>query len=679
MPLSKLSILLVALPISVLGLTSNVAAVEDPHSFSNPDDVLVTHVALDLEVDFGLHRLEGTALLNIDNKTGTRELLLDTRDLEILNVEISKDTNNWRVAFFELGDEKPFMGKPLQVGITKRTKFVRIHYRTAPEASGLQWLSPQQTAGGKLPYLFSQAQSNHARSFIPLQDTPQVRITYSATFRVPDNMRVVMSATNDPEAPLDGVFEFDMPQAVPAYLIAFAVGNITFKSMGDRTGVYTEPEILEAAAKEFEDTEAMLEAIEPVYGPYRWDRYDLLILPPSFPFGGMENPRLSFITPSVIAGDKSLVSLIAHELAHSWSGNLVTNSTWHDPWLNEGFTTYLTYRIMEMVYGKKRERMEASLGYAELLEDLEELEAPEERLAIDLVGRDPDDGFTQVPYEKGALFLFELEHRVGRENFDQFLRTYFDHFAFQSISTNDFLAYLDETLLEEYGDELDRERILEWIHQPGIPEGVPIPESIPIYKSKKLFAIMILGLVIFVGYTTVDNAINLGRSEGYMPDQPIKFSHELHAGLNSIDCQFCHSGARVGKHSNIPSSNVCMNCHKGIREAKVFGKYGRKEIAKIYASIGFNPTNLSYFEDYENMPKEEVATIFTEWLKGDQNHDHSKSDINEVLDQIQKPIEWVRIHNLPDHVYFNHSQHVVVAGIECQTCQLNLTGNKNKL
>ena len=477
MPLSKLSILLVALPISVLGLTSNAAAVEDPHSFSNPDDVLVTHVALDLEVDFGLHRLEGTALLNIDNKTGTRELLLDTRDLEILNVEISKDTNNWRVAFFELGDEKPFMGKPLQVGITKRTKFVRIHYRTAPEASGLQWLSPQQTAGGKLPYLFSQAQSNHARSFIPLQDTPQVRITYSATFRVPDNMRVVMSATNDPEAPLDGVFEFDMPQAVPAYLIAFAVGNITFKSMGDRTGVYTEPEILEAAAKEFEDTEAMLEAIEPVYGPYRWDRYDLLILPPSFPFGGMENPRLSFITPSVIAGDKSLVSLIAHELAHSWSGNLVTNSTWHDPWLNEGFTTYLTYRIMEMVYGKKRERMEASLGYAELLEDLEELEAPEERLAIDLVGRDPDDGFTQVPYEKGALFLFELEHRIGRENFDQFLRTYFDHFAFQSISTNDFLAYLDETLLEEYGDELDRERILEWIHQPGIPEGVPIPES----------------------------------------------------------------------------------------------------------------------------------------------------------------------------------------------------------
>ncbi len=477
MPLSKLSILLVALPIFVSGLPSNALAVEDPHSFSNPDDVLVTHVALDLEVDFDLQRLEGTAILNIENKTGARELLLDTRDLEILNVEISKDTNNWRVAFFELGDEKPFMGKPLQVGITKRTEFVRIHYRTSPEASGLQWLSPKQTAGGKLPYLFSQAQANHARSFIPLQDTPQVRVTYSATFRVPENLRVVMSATNDPDAPLDGVFKFDMPQAVPAYLIAFAIGNITFTPMGERTGVYTEPELLEAAAREFEDTEAMLEAIEPVYGPYRWDRYDLLILPPSFPFGGMENPRLSFITPSVIAGDKSLVSLIAHELAHSWSGNLVSNATWRDLWLNEGFTTYLTYRIMEMVYGPKRERMEASLGYGELLEDMAELDPPDERLAIELAGRDPDDVFSQVAYEKGGLLLFELEHAIGRENFDQFLRNYFDHFAFQSISTDEFIAYLDETLLAEYGDKLDRERILEWIHQPGIPEGVPVPES----------------------------------------------------------------------------------------------------------------------------------------------------------------------------------------------------------
>ena len=459
-----------ALPLEVL-------AVADPHSFANPDEVRVTHVALDLDVDFGTQRLEGTALLSIENLTGTKELRLDTRDLEILNVEVSKDGSNWRVTFFELGDEQLFMGRPLHVGITKKSKFVRIYYRTSPEASGLQWLSPKQTAGGELPYLFSQAQANHARSFIPLQDTPQVRVTYSATFRVPENLRVVMSAANNPEAPLDGVFEFNMPQAIPAYLIAFAVGNITFAPMGKRTGVYTEPELLEASAKEFEDTESMLEAIEPVYGPYRWDRYDLLILPPSFPFGGMENPRLSFITPSVIAGDKSLVSLIAHELAHSWSGNLVSNATWRDLWLNEGFTTYLTYRIMEMVYGKNRERMEASLGYGELLEDLDELEAPDERLAIELNGRDPDDVFSQVPYEKGALLLIELERNVGRENFDQFLRGYFDHFAFQSISTDEFIAYLDETLLKEYGDKLDRERILEWIHQPGIPEGVPVPES----------------------------------------------------------------------------------------------------------------------------------------------------------------------------------------------------------
>ena len=302
-------------------------------------------------------------------------------------------------------------------------------------------------------------------------------MTYNATIHTPEALLAVMSAANDPNTERDGEYNFTMPQPVPSYLIALAIGDLQFKPMGERTGVYAEPVLLDAAAEEFADTESMLEATEETYGPYGWDRYDLLILPPSFPFGGMENPRLSFITPTVIAGDKSLVSLIAHELAHSWSGNTVTNATWRDLWLNEGFTTYLTYRIMEMIYGHDRYRMEAVLGYQDLQEDIAALPANDQILAIDLRGRNPDDVFSDIPYEKGALFLRELEQKVGRENFDQFLLNYFKHFAFKSITTDEFIAYLNDTLLAEYPDKLDSERIDQWIFKPGIPADAPMPTS----------------------------------------------------------------------------------------------------------------------------------------------------------------------------------------------------------
>ena len=373
--------------------THALVANKDYHSYGNPDEVKVNHLILDLNVDFEKKVLKGSVELQFKRiQPEAKNLILDTRDLTITQV-----TANGKTLDYQLAAADPVLGSALTITLPEQTDSVTVEYHTSPEASGLQWLTPAQTAGKQQPFLFTQAQAIHARSFIPLQDSPQVRVTYEATLHTPPQLLAVMSAANDPNTPRDGEYHFNMPQAIPSYLIAIAVGDLHFKAMGERTGVYAESSILDAAAAEFADTESMLIATENAFGPYSWDRYDLLILPPSFPFGGMENPRLSFITPTVIAGDKSLVSLIAHELAHSWSGNTVTNATWRDLWLNEGFTTYLTYRIMEMVYGEKRFAMEAVLGRQDLQADIDTLPADDEILAIGLRGRDPDAVFSKIP------------------------------------------------------------------------------------------------------------------------------------------------------------------------------------------------------------------------------------------------------------------------------------------
>lgn len=425
----------------------------DIHSWSRPDSVRVRHLDLDLDLRFDRRTLEGSAAVHFDRYEGD-ELILDTRDLEIHSVEGAEG--------FELGAAHPVLGAPLRIRLgTGNT--VRIRYSTSPRASGLQWLDPAQTAGKRHPFLYTQSQAIHARSWIPLQDTPGVRVTFTARVKTPPGLRAVMGA-----AVSDGVFQMEEP--IPSYLIALAAGDLAFRPLGPRSGVYAEPALADAAAREFADTEAMVAAVEQMYGPYRWGRYDLLVLPPSFPLGGMENPRLTFTTPTVIAGDRSLVSLVAHEMAHSWSGNLVTNATWSDFWLNEGFTVYLERRVIEKVYGTAREEMEAVLGRRELDREMASLPETDRVLHIDLAGRDPDDGCTLVPYEKGALLLRTIEHDVGRARFDAFLRSYFDHFAFRSITTAEFLGYLRSQL--KTAVPLD-----EWIFRPGIPPGAAEPRS----------------------------------------------------------------------------------------------------------------------------------------------------------------------------------------------------------
>ncbi|MBA3633918.1 MAG: M1 family metallopeptidase [Acidobacteria bacterium] len=452
---------------------------EDVHSYSNPQAVRVRHVDLDWNVLFDKKVLQGTATLSVERMSNEQNapLILDTRDLKIAKVETSSDGKKYTPTTFNIGATDKILGAPLTIQLPADAKLVRIYYSTSPNASGLQWLEPSQTAGKKTPYMFSQAQAIHARSFIPLQDSPQVRVTYSARVHTPKGLLAVMSAEGNLQTSArTGNYNFKMPYAIPPYLIAIAVGDLQFHSLGKRTGVYAEPSVIDKAANELSDTEKMIDATEKLYGAYRWGRYDILVLPPSFPFGGMENPMLTFATPTILAGDKSLVSLVAHELAHSWSGNLVTNATWRDFWLNEGFTTYLERRIIEEVYGKPRREMEATLGRRGLEEELKDLEERDEILHVDLKGRDPDEGFTGVPYEKGALFLRYLEETVGREKFDKFLRDYFDKFAFQSITTETFVDYLQKNLIDK-NPKISRADVNEWINNIGLPENAPQPKS----------------------------------------------------------------------------------------------------------------------------------------------------------------------------------------------------------
>ncbi|MFA7488108.1 MAG: M1 family metallopeptidase [Lysobacteraceae bacterium] len=451
----------------------------DVHSHAQPDKVVIRDIGLDLKVDFEAKQLQGRADLALEwIDPAARELVLDTRDLTIERVSGKGEDGRWFKLEHALGETDPHLGQKLTITLRRPYENVRIRYRTSPQASGLQWLEPSMTAGKRHPFMFSQSQAVHARSWVPLQDTPSVRYTYSARVRTDASLMALMSADNPPDEPRDGDYVFRMRQPIPSYLMAIAVGDVVFKPISERSGIWAEPATLEAAHAEFIDTEAMIAATEALYGPYRWERYDLLLLPPSFPYGGMENPRLSFITPTVIVGDKSLVSLIAHELAHSWSGNLVTNARWADMWLNEGFTSYVENRIIEALYGEDVAAMERVINQDSLRREIKRMPKAAQVLAPSPVaGSDPEGTLSSVAYDKGAWFLGFLESRVGRETFDAFLRGYFEHFAFQSIETGQFLAYLRENLLQQFPQAITDKELDAWLYQPGIPANAPAAVS----------------------------------------------------------------------------------------------------------------------------------------------------------------------------------------------------------
>jgi len=449
---------------------------KDSHSFSNPAEAVVKHLDLDIKVDFDTQTISGKASWTIDNITKGNEIIFDENTLNITKVTLGNDEKETQ---YKLGDTVEFHGKPLRITIEPNTTKVNIYYNTTKDGVALQWLKPEQTADKKKPFVFSQGQSIWSRTWIPCQDSPGVRFTYNAKVSVPKDVMALMSAVNPQQKNDTGVYTFKQNKPIPSYLMAIAVGDVEFKSIDNRTGVYAEHSQIDKAKWEFAKLGDMVNAAEKLFGPYRWGRYDVIVLPPSFPFGGMENPNLTFLTPTVLSGDRSLTSLLAHELGHSWSGNLVTNASWDETWLNEGFTTYVEHRIGEEVFGVNEAKMQDVLSRKVLKDNVNELgkDSPDTRLKIDLSGKNPDEGLSDIPYEKGYAFLQTIEAAVGRKQFDTFLTNYFNDHAFQSINTEAFVAYINKNLIK--GDKVlaDKIKLDEWIYKPGIPTNIITPVS----------------------------------------------------------------------------------------------------------------------------------------------------------------------------------------------------------
>jgi aminopeptidase N len=495
----------------------------DTHSYAKPLEARVTHVALDLGIDFATKRIGGTASLDIDRKPDAKQIILDDKGLAIKSVADGAGQKlNWTV-----GAVNKDLGAPLSVELRPDTRKLVINYESAPQAGALLWLTPEQTVGKKAPFMFSQGEAIENRTWIPTQDSPAIRQTWEAKVSVAKPLTVVMSAPRAAEPVESGderIFSFRMEHSVAPYMIAIAAGDLAFKPLGPRTGVWAEPATLPAAANELSDTERMVDAAEKLYGPYRWGRYDMLVLPPSYPLGGMENPTLTFLTPTFIAGDKSLVSLVAHELSHSWSGNLATNATWNDFWLNEGMTTYAQQRIVQELYGKKVGDEQIALGIDDMDEAVKENggpTGPDTRLHLDLTGRYPDDVLSDIAYEKGASFLRTIEANVGRDRFDAWLKGWFDRHAFQPVTTAIFLADIRQNLIK--GDKALEDKLMldRWVYQPGIPPNIARPPADTFAEQDKESAAFVQG------------GAAPGAWSGWTTDERLRFLNRLPRKLDT--------------------------------------------------------------------------------------------------------------------------------------------------
>ena len=565
--------------------------VEEPHSYAKPNNAFIKHLDLEINVDFENEIIEGKATYEIENNKSS-QIILDSKYLDIESVQADgKDTE------FTLGANDKILGQPLTITIDKNTKQISIVYKTTKKSEALQWLEPQQTTDKNKPFLYTQGQAILTRSWIPIQDSPQIRITYDAQVQVPKGLMAVMSAENPKEKTEDGLYHFRMKQAIPAYLIALAVGDLSYKPISERTGVYAEKSMLNKVYDEFSDMEEMVSAAEQLYGDYVWGQFDVIVLPPSFPFGGMENPRLTFATPTVIAGDKSLVSLVAHELAHSWSGNLVTNATWNDFWLNEGFTVYFEMRIMEAVYGKERADMLALISRQDLEDELESLkDTPNDtKLKLDLKGRNPDDGMNSIAYDKGYLFLRTLEETVGREKLDDFLKIYFSEHAFSTMTTENFVTYLNKNLLEKNNVTFNTDA---WINQPGIPENQAVVSS---DRFKNVEAI----LAEFLSTEKFDKQL----SEDWTPQEWVHFIRNFPKNMTADQMKILDNTLNLTNSSN---SYIQMVWYEQALNHDYHGKNVGAKIEDFLSHVGRRWYVETLFKAYKrNGRMEDAVAVYT--------------------------------------------------------------------
>ncbi len=581
----------------------------DPHSFADLEQGQVKELVWRAKVLFAEQRLESEATLLLDREE-SGPLDLDSRGLLIHSVVDGAG----RELAFEIGATEGFMGERLRVQRSHPTQVVTLRYATGPGASALQWLEPSNTAGGVHPYMFSQCQAIHARSIVPLQDTPKARFTFSAEITVPEPLVVVMAAAPGQSTKGDGgwrTFGFHMPQAIPSYLLALAVGDIVWLDLGPRTRVYAEPAMLEASAFEFSDAEAMLHAAEDLFGPYRWERFDFLVMPPAFPYGGMENPRLTFLTPTLLAGDKSMVNVLAHELAHSWTGNLVTNATMNDFWLNEGFTVWAERRILERLEGAEFAALHSNLGWNGLQGALQQFGEGSvwSWLHTNMAGVDPDEVYSLVPYEKGYLFVLLMERLVGRQRFDTFIKAYIDHFKFQSITTQEFVEFLEQQmpgLLEQAQGEL-------WLHGPGIPANAPKSESTRVATVTEALA----------AYKQ-SGQLPLAQSKGWKSEEWVLFLQGLERPLSVDAC-----GKLDGAFAFTTNGNSEILCHwlviaaaSGFQPAlpameAFLKRVGRgKYLKPLYKALMGNPETAAFGRRVFNEAKSGYHPIMRDGLGG---------------------------------------------------------------
>jgi leukotriene-A4 hydrolase len=555
----------------------------DPHSYA--DDALprVRHLRLRLEADFADERLRGEATLELAGRTVGR-LDLDSRALDVASVV--SDTG--ATVPFELGDEDPILGRRLRLALPPGTRAVTLRYATARDAPALQWLSPAQTRGGRHPFLFSQCQAIHARSLVPLPDTPRQRITYEAEIVVPDPLAAVMSAgpEGEGEGPRPGtrLFRFRMPQPIPPYLLALAIGRLESRDLSPRSRVWAEPETVEAAAHEFAEIEPMIAGAEDLFGPYEWDRYDMLVLPPSFPYGGMENPRMTFLTPTLLAGDRSLVDVVAHELAHSWTGNLVTNADMEHFWLNEGFTVWAERRLVEALYGEGAAALAWAIGEKALEESMERFGAgsPLTRLRGELAGIDPDEVFSSIPYEKGARFVALVERAAGRARFDRFMRDYIARFRFTSITTEALLTFLEERLpgvAASVGAH-------EWLYEPGLPANAPV------FRSERRDTLVTLAAGFAAGTRP-----SPAEASAWTPAETLVYLQNLPRAIDAEGCAWLDRSLSLTGRGNYEILVEWLTIAAGSdyepafpRVREVLGAVGRmKYLRPLYSALGRSP------------------------------------------------------------------------------------------